>query len=78
VREGFGRGAAVRISRDAENLAAVLSSFLASSDDDLAAIGRAGRRLVEESFTWKGVAAEMADVYRWVLGGERPGCVLLP
>jgi glycosyltransferase involved in cell wall biosynthesis len=76
--EGFRRGAAVRISHDAENLTAVLSSFLASSDDALTAIGQAGRRLVEESFTWKGVAAEMADVYRWVLGGERPGCVLLP
>jgi poly(glycerol-phosphate) alpha-glucosyltransferase len=76
--EGFRRGAAVRISQDAENLAAVLSSFLVSSDDALTAIGQAGRRLVEESFIWKGVAAEMADVYRWVLGGGRPGCVLLP
>jgi poly(glycerol-phosphate) alpha-glucosyltransferase len=35
-----------------------------------------GRTLVEERFTWDKVAAQMEDVYAWMLGGgEKPGCV---
>ena len=32
--------------------------------------------LVEERFTWPQVAAQIKQVYEWILvGGQRPGCV---
>ena len=75
---GFERGAAVQIEPDAESIAAVLGEFLTQSDERLEAMGRAGRLLVEDSFSWQRVAADMADVYQWILGGERPTSVILP
>jgi glycosyltransferase involved in cell wall biosynthesis len=46
------------------------------SDEERRAMGSRGRRLVERSFSWPRQAKEMADVYRWILGGgSRPGCV---
>jgi len=45
---------------------------------ELREMGARGRRLVQERFTWPRVAAEMIEVYDWVLGrGPRPGCVRL-
>lgn len=73
---GFMRGAARRIEPRADHIASVLPKFLAQSDADLETMGRAGRHLVEENFTWKAVATDMAAVYRWTLGGERPDCII--
>ena len=71
--EGFAAGAAFEITTDPAKMASVLDQVLAMSEDDLAQAGRAGRKLVEEKFTWSTVAEQMAAVYRWVLGdGERP------
>jgi poly(glycerol-phosphate) alpha-glucosyltransferase len=40
-------------------------------------MGGAGRALVEEQFTWPKVAAQMKEVYEWMLGGgTRPGCLV--
>jgi poly(glycerol-phosphate) alpha-glucosyltransferase len=72
---GFERGAAVRIDADADGIADVLPRLLSRTDSELAEIGMAGRRLVEDTFTWNRVARDMAAVYRWVLGAERPSCV---
>jgi len=34
--------------------------------------------LVEQKYSWPGIAAQMHAVYRWMLGeGEKPGCVAL-
>jgi len=74
---GFAHGAAVRIEPRVDNMASVLASFLAESDQTLESIGRAGRQLVEENFTWNRVAKEMAGVYHWIVGGDRPACVVL-
>jgi hypothetical protein len=39
-------------------------------------MGAAGRRLVENRFTWARVATEMHAVYDWILGsGPRPSIV---
>lgn len=48
------------------------------ADDMRDRMGRRGRALVEERFTWPKVAAQMRKVYEWVLG-ERgvPECVRL-
>jgi len=39
------------------------------SDSDLKEMGRRGRGLVTERFTWHAVAAQMKEVYDWMLGG---------
>ena len=74
--EGFAANAAIRIGTDAESIADGLRSLLASRVSDLTAIGGRGRTLVEQQFTWPQVAAQMREVYEWVLGGgAKPDCV---
>jgi glycosyltransferase involved in cell wall biosynthesis len=43
--------------------------MLDMSDSDRIKIGRRGRRLVEEKFTWPKVAAQMKQLYEEILGG---------
>ena len=38
-------------------------------------IGRRGRQLVDERYSWPTVARQMAEVYAWVLGGPEPDSV---
>jgi poly(glycerol-phosphate) alpha-glucosyltransferase len=74
--EGFANDAAIRIGTDAESIAEGMRSLLRSPTSDLRSLGRNGRLLVERQFTWPRVAAQMKEVYEWVLGGgTRPGCV---
>lgn len=84
--EGFAAGAAVRIgAEDAKkaecgklkaescgNIEGGLHALFEMSDVDRAAMGERGRRLVEERFTWPKVAAQMKEVYEWILGGNPP------
>ena len=46
-----------------------LRSLLDMSDSDRIEMGRRGRRLVEEKFTWPKVAAQMKQLYEEILGG---------
>lgn len=72
--EGFARDAAIEIVTDPSALASSLVSALC--ERDLAPLGEAGRRLVEERFSWPRVAREHLAVYRWMIeGGEAPACV---
>lgn len=74
--EGFAAGAAIRIGTDAGSVAEGLRELSALSHSERVTMGKAGRGLVEEHFTWDKVAAQMKDVYAWMLGaGEKPGCV---
>jgi len=76
--EGFAAGAARRIGTDAESIAAGMRDLFGASDADLREMGGKGRALVESRYTWPQVAAQMAEVYRWVLGdGLRPAFVEL-
>ena len=43
-----------------------------SKTTSLVSMGMHGRRLVEERFTWPQVAAQMKEVYEWVVGGGKP------
>lgn len=75
--EGFEHRAALRTEADPEHLVEVLRHVLRMPTEDLRAIGRRGRALVEERFTWPRIGREMARVYAWALGdGPRPGCML--
>ncbi|OMI12928.1 hypothetical protein BSN85_08790 [Bradyrhizobium brasilense] len=74
---GFSRGAAVRITPEVRSICNVLTDFLVQPDEIMQEMGQAGRRLVEEQFSWKSVALEMAAVYQWILhGGVRPNSVV--
>jgi glycosyltransferase involved in cell wall biosynthesis len=76
LAEGFTAGAALPIKTEPHAMANSLVEFLAMSDGERRAMGAAGRRLVENRFSWARVATEMHAVYKWVLGsGPRPSFV---
>ena len=78
IPEGFAADAAVRIDPAPASIAEGLDRLLGAPADARTAMGRRGRRLVEERFTWPRVAEQMHRVYRWLLGdGPRPDCVTL-
>lgn len=75
--EGFAADAAIRIETGAESIAQGLNSLFSMSASDLQAMGAKGRALVEDRFTWKTIAAQMREVYDWMLGGgTRPESVI--
>jgi len=64
------------VEPDEEALTGALRAAVGADDGTRRAMGRRGRALVEEQYSWDRVAAEMQAVYRWMVGGgERPGCV---
>jgi poly(glycerol-phosphate) alpha-glucosyltransferase len=74
--EGFAADAAIRIGTDTESIAQGLEALFSMIEGDLCKMGEKGRRLVKERFTWHTVAAQMREVYDWILGGGvPPGCV---
>lgn len=54
------------------SIAEGMRELVEMSDADRLAMGRRGRALVERQFTWPSVAAQMKEVYDWVVGGGRP------
>lgn len=74
--EGFAADAALRIGTDPDSIAGGMRGLFERGEDERRAMGAAGRRLVEERFTWPKVAAQMKEVYEWMLGGgTKPGFV---
>lgn len=69
--------AGVVVEPDPTALGEGLSRLLSQSPEDLKAMGRRGRELVERKYSWPAVAAQMLSVYRWLaLGADRPDCVV--
>jgi poly(glycerol-phosphate) alpha-glucosyltransferase len=68
--EGFASSAALEIRNGGIGNAEWdgLRSLLYMSDSDRIEMGRLGRRLVEEKFTWPKVAAQMKALYEEILG----------
>jgi glycosyltransferase involved in cell wall biosynthesis len=53
-----------------------IEDALRLSPDDLREMGRRGRVLMQEKFSWKRVAEQMKDSYQWLLGrADKPNCV---
>jgi glycosyltransferase involved in cell wall biosynthesis len=76
--EGFAAQAALAIDPEPDSIAKGITRIVEMPDEELTAMGRRGRRLVEEKFAWPQIAAEMKAVYDWVLGnGAKPECVVL-
>lgn len=68
--EGFISGAALEIRNEGmkDTSWSGLQQLLDMSDSDRIEMGRRGRRLVEEKFTWPKVAAQMKQLYAEILG----------
>lgn len=49
-----------------------LRDLLERSPDQRAALGAAGRALVEQKYTWEQQGQRLAEVYRWMSGGGTP------
>jgi poly(glycerol-phosphate) alpha-glucosyltransferase len=76
--EGFAADAAIRIETSVDSIAEGLGTLFSMNDADLMTMGAKGRGLVEERFTWKSVAAQMREVYDWMLGGgAAPSSVIM-
>jgi glycosyltransferase involved in cell wall biosynthesis len=69
---GFAARAAVEIASDPQAMAAQIANVLAD-EAALATMGRAGRKLAEQKFSWDEAAAKMLSVYQWLAtGAARP------
>lgn len=66
--DGFESGAAIAIPSQSAEMAGILRVTL---DDaaGLAAMGAAGRALVERHYAWERVVADMEQMYLWAIGG---------
>ena len=70
--EGFENDCAIRVETNLESLQAGLHQLADMSQADRVEMGIRGRRLVEDRFVWSRIAAQMTDVYKWILGGGTP------
>lgn len=74
--EGFETGAALEIETNPAPLSERLRAFFRMAPDERSAIGGRGRKLVERSFAWPGIAEKMMSIYTWLTGGgPRPDWV---
>ncbi len=74
--EGFAAHAAVRMEPTVQRIEDGLRQLFAMSHEDLQTMGEQGRILAETRFAWRKLAAQMASVYEWMLGGgPTPDCV---
>lgn len=72
LQPGFDAGAALRIDPQPASIANGLLSLFEMTQGEAAAMGSAGRTLVEARYTWEGIGSQMRAVYDWVLGGGSP------
>lgn len=78
IPEGFGAAAAIEIRPQADSIADGVKRLLSMPDAERRQMGANGRDLVAAKFAWPRIAAQMIDVYKWVLGqGPQPACVRL-
>jgi poly(glycerol-phosphate) alpha-glucosyltransferase len=74
--EAFASNAALRIETGPASIEQGLRDLFAMSLDETTGLARRGRALVEEKFSWPRIAAQMLEIYQWILGaGPRPSSV---
>ena len=77
LQEGFVAGAAMELQPVTSSIADALQALFRMPTAERHEIGRRGRRLVENRFTWERTTAEMSRVYAWLSGGgSPPACVV--
>lgn len=76
LSEGYAAGAAMEITPSVSGVLEGLRTLDGMTPVELRHMGEKGLSLAGEKFTWPHIAARMAEVYRWMLGGgEKPACV---
>ncbi len=70
--EAVAAGAAWAVQPQPADLAARIQDLMALPDAEAAAMGRRGRALVAERFSWNTIARQCAELYGWILGGGTP------
>ena len=64
------------VKPEVERITRALDDAVGCVDEKRRAMGARGRRLVEEQYSWQGVARQMNAAYRWLAnGGPRPDCI---
>ena len=75
---GFRNGCAIQVDITADSIAEGLLKFFYQTHSEQAEMGRKGKRLVTDSFTWPRIAEQLLSVYQWIVQGDcRPSCVHL-
>jgi poly(glycerol-phosphate) alpha-glucosyltransferase len=69
--EGFAAGAAVRMEATSQSIAEGLRQLLGVCEADRLTMGRRGRSLVEQRYSWPETARQLRSVHEWLLG-RRP------
>ena len=65
------------IETGVESLVKALREATALSDVERSEMGRRGRQLIEDRYTWPAISRQMGAVYEWMLGaGPKPDCVV--
>ncbi len=62
-------GGGIEVTPDVNAVSQGLRDLLERAPAERSAIGQAGRRLVEEQYTWDRQAERLASVYKWMKGG---------
>lgn len=74
---GFDCGAAYRIPLDVSGIAEKMKEFLDLDDSARREMGRLGKQLVLDKYSWGKITKEFYTVYRWLNGdGKPPSCVI--
>jgi glycosyltransferase involved in cell wall biosynthesis len=65
------------VAGNVESIAEAIMACFSTAPNQRAAMGQRGRALAANSFSWAGVATQMADAYDWLLGrrNDKPGCI---
>jgi glycosyltransferase involved in cell wall biosynthesis len=75
---GYAAGAAIRIEPEDGSIEKGLRQLFEMPDAEREEMGRKGRALVAESFSWDSAAAHLRLVYAWLLGGGSPPACVVP
>ncbi len=74
--EGFAAGAAISVNAEARDTARGLRELFRLTDGARQEMGRRGKELVAQRFTWPRIAGQMLEVNQWLLhGGSVPECL---
>ncbi|MDR3129619.1 MAG: glycosyltransferase [Tannerellaceae bacterium] len=73
IPEGFETKSAIQVDNTVTSVKEGILQLFNMSDEARITMGKNGRRLVEEQFTWEVSAQKMLRLYDWLLnGGEKP------
>jgi glycosyltransferase involved in cell wall biosynthesis len=65
-------GGGIEVTPDADAVTQGLRDLIERAPAERASLGRIGRRLVEQHYTWDRQAERLASVYDWLTGGGPP------